>query len=61
MAFVLPTPITKVKQNFNALVDEVSQTGEPIVIGNHSKPVAALVSWEHYQQLVRDHEKEERT
>lgn len=52
MAIVLPRPISEVKKNLNRVVTEVAESGVPVVIGNHSQPVAAIVSWEQYLHLV---------
>lgn len=56
MAIVLPRPISEVKKNLNRVVAEVAESGAPVVIGNHSEPVAAIISWEQYLELVGERE-----
>lgn len=53
---MLPRPISEVKKNLNRVVAEVAESGAPVVIGNHSEPVAAIISWEQYLELVGERE-----
>ena len=54
MEIVIPQPITAIKKDFHRVVAEVAETGRPVVIGNHSSPVAVLIAWHDYQRLAAE-------
>lgn len=51
MDVILPQPITRVKAELHAIVEGVQTTGTPVVVANHGKPAAVLVSWDDYLEL----------
>lgn len=48
---VVPISITEARTRLNAIVDDVARDGEPVVIANHGRPRAVVISWEQYQRL----------
>ena len=56
MDILLPKPISDVKRHLNSLVAELDETDRPLIIGNHSTPVAVLLGFEAWQDLVADAE-----
>lgn len=50
---VVPVSITEARTRLNAIVDEVAEGGDPVVIANHGRPRAVVISWEYYQRLRR--------
>ena len=46
---VVPISITEARTRLNAIVDAVATGGEPVVIANHGRPRAVVISWEQYQ------------
>ena len=48
---VVPVSITEARTKLNAIVDDVAKDGEPVVIANHGRPRAVVISWEQYQRL----------
>lgn len=37
------------RNNFSALV-KIAESGEPVELTRHDKPVAVIISWEHYKK-----------
>lgn len=45
-------PISDLQAHSRAIVDEVRQTGEPVVITQRGRPAAMLVNYEEYAGLL---------
>ncbi len=44
--------LTKARERFSEMVDEVSTTGTELVITKHGRPVAVLIGHDEYEGLV---------
>lgn len=45
-------PLTEVRDNFKAIVDEVLSTGTEFTITRHGRPVAVVLSHDEYESMV---------
>ena len=44
--------LTKTRERFSELVDEVVATGAELTITKHGRPVAVLIAYDEYESLV---------
>jgi prevent-host-death family protein len=51
---------TEAKNRLGALIGEAADNREDVVIENHGRPLAVLVSYERYQELHRAREQQRR-
>jgi prevent-host-death family protein len=49
---VTTAPLTEVRDNLKDVVDTVVSTGETFTITRHGKPVAVIVGYEDYEELL---------
>jgi hypothetical protein len=45
-------PLTEVRDNIKAIIDEVVGTATEYTVTRHGKPVAVILSYEEYESLV---------
>lgn len=45
-------PLTEVRDNIKAIIDEVVSTATEYTVTRHGKPVAVIMSYEEYESLV---------
>jgi antitoxin YefM len=45
-------PLTEVRDNIKAIIDEVVSTATEYTVTRHGKPVAVILSYEEYESLV---------
>jgi prevent-host-death family protein len=45
-------PLSDVRENLRAIVDEVLATGTEFTITRHGKPVAVLMSFDEYESMI---------
>lgn len=48
----METSLTKARERFSELVDEVAATGAELIITKHGRPTAVLISYDDYEGLV---------